>query len=470
MSRTSSCSHALLLLALAVAAPANAQETDSGFRDGAQVWVANIHDGTVSVVDPLRGAVVKTIKVGATPISVAGASNMGSAYVTTHTAGKVVVVDRERLEVTGSIDVGGMPYWATASPDGSRVFVTLTGGSELKVIDTATDTVCGSVAVGQAPVAASAAPGGLLLVANSGSNDVSVVDMRRPSLLASIAVGERPVWVEPSADGRLAFAACSGSGDVSVIDLARREVVSTLPVGGAPTGVALLPGGREVLVIDHTGGDLSVFDVATRKRLRTLRAGEKPIAATTCANGLVLVANSGSKTLTLLDPSDGAVRTNWTVGNGPRGLLVLGDDAPDPYRWLARLPADAAPLVPDQPTSRPTRTAKEEKGTLRLTGTLDYEGARTGSVRVVLHRHEPPAGPPVGYRTFEVDRFPFDFEMDVPRAGTYYVRASLDVDPSDGMYPKPTLDPQNAPAKTPACEVTNDGGERVRVQLVDPAD
>ena len=437
-----------------------------------RIWVANITDDTVSVLDAATGKSVKTIKVGGSPIAITSPPGGGSVYVTSHTGATVTVIDRKSMEPVKTIQIDAMPYWVTASRDGSRIYVAIVGGSELKVIDTKTNSTVGSIPVGKSPVMVSAVSGGLLLVANSGSDDISLIDTTGDKEVARIRVGKRPVDVQPSADGRLAFVANSGTGDVSIIDLLRRKVIASIPVGVTPTGVVLLDGGKKFLVIDHTGGGLKVFDVATRALVRELKAGKKPIGAAAQRGGPVFVANSGGDDISKIDPITGELLATYKVGKGPRGILIEGEQKEGQYGWLAVATVEKGlhgNTSPEQ--SLPSHARRENSSDnvgSAIDGTVLYAGKKKGALRIVIHRREPPAGPPIGYRTYPAAEFPFLFRIPVPGPGQYFVRVHLDTDTEDGMYPKEELDPQNVPESTPPAKVTDTGSEPLEVTLLDP--
>lgn len=430
----------------------------------AKIWVANINDNTVSVLDSATGETLKSIKVGDSPIAITSPPGGSSVYVTSHTGATVTVIDRASMEVVKTIPLGAMPYWVFASQDGSRIYVAIVGGSELKVIDTKTDSATGSIPVGKSPVIVSGVSGGLLLVANSGSNDISIIDTNGDKEIARIPVGKRPVDVQPSRDGRLAFVANSGSGDVSIIDLLRRTQVAAIRVGATPTGVVPLDNGKQFLVIDHTGGSLKVFDVATRSLIRELKAGKNPIGAAAMRGGPIFVANSGGDDISKIDPKTGELIATLKVGKSPRGILIEEEKKQDGYEWLASLRFEK--MEADPPHSHAIKGSSEKSG-MAVSGTVVYAGKKKGALRMVLHRNEPPAGPPIGYRTYPDAVFPFSFEIPVPRPGTYYIRAHLDADLEDGMFPKEDIDPQSVPESTEPAKVTESGSEPLRVTLLD---
>jgi YVTN family beta-propeller protein len=158
---------------------------------GADLYVANNQDGTVSVIDTNDNIVVRTIEVGGHPCAVAAA--LGRVYVTdygfyggqsTHS----VSVVGARGDVVGAIPVGYYPSGVAVSPDNRRVYVANDEGSYTSshpgtttVINATTGAVIDTLAVGGCAVAVSE-NGDQVYVASHGyestfTSKLSIVDL-----------------------------------------------------------------------------------------------------------------------------------------------------------------------------------------------------------------------------------------------------------------------------------------------------
>ena len=129
-------------------------------------------------------------------------------------------------------------------------------------------------------------------VANSGSNTVSVIS---PAIttVKNIAVGNRPfsIATHPFADS--VYVANSGSNTVSVIDLANNTVIKNIAVGNYPVSIAIFP-------FRHSNTNTVLqFDL------------------------YAYVANSGSNTVSVIDPANNTVIKNIAVGNYPVSIAIL---------------------------------------------------------------------------------------------------------------------------------------------------
>jgi YVTN family beta-propeller protein len=132
---------------------------------GADLYVANNQDGTVSVIDTIEGVVVRTIEVGGHPYAVAG--SLGQAFVTDYgfyggesTHSVSVIAARGSL-----ISVAPAGYYPTAvavSPDDRRIYVANNEGAyhsshpgSTTVINATTGAVKDTLPVGGCAVAVS---------------------------------------------------------------------------------------------------------------------------------------------------------------------------------------------------------------------------------------------------------------------------------------------------------------------------
>ena len=132
---------------------------------GADLYVANNQDGTVSVIDTIEGVVVRTIDVGGHPYAVAGA--LGQAFVTDYgfyggESGHSVSVIAARGNLMGVAPVGYYPTSVAVSPDDRRIYVANNEGcyttshpGTTTVINATTGAVMDTLGVGGCAVAVS---------------------------------------------------------------------------------------------------------------------------------------------------------------------------------------------------------------------------------------------------------------------------------------------------------------------------
>ena len=91
----------------------------------AKVYVTNMVSGTVSVIDPRRLRVTRTIEVGAEPFGCALSPDGRKLYVTNQSQNTISVINTRLDRVVDTIrNVGLKPHGIAVSPDGDKLYVT----------------------------------------------------------------------------------------------------------------------------------------------------------------------------------------------------------------------------------------------------------------------------------------------------------------------------------------------------------
>jgi YVTN family beta-propeller protein len=212
--------------------------------DGHGVWVTDARTGVVSLLEPERLAVVRTVRTRARPVPLrtsdaghvtigfgsvwfaSGASTItridaGSGRVVTH------IPDVETGESLGGIAVGLESVWVAGPYQESMV----------TRIDPRRNAVVARIFVQKFRLNGIAVGGGAVWVSDVGSDQVWAIDPVRNEPLGTTAVGGQPLSLAYG-NGSI-WVANSGDGTVSRIDPASRRVVATIPVGGSPNGIAV---------------------------------------------------------------------------------------------------------------------------------------------------------------------------------------------------------------------------------------
>ncbi len=186
--------------------------------DGKSVAVANMQDGTISIVR-VANARMKDVDPSS-DLTASGA--------------------RE----TRTVKVGGTPVQVAYSPDAKHLFVTLNEDNEVARINLATMKVDGRAKTGLGPIQIFVTPDGkMVLVAVQGtkerpSKSLMVFDAGTMKKISTVdtAAGTHGVMVEPG--GKLAAVTNTFADSVQYIDLKTMKVVVTTDVGSEPNGVS----------------------------------------------------------------------------------------------------------------------------------------------------------------------------------------------------------------------------------------
>ena len=172
-------------------------------RDGTRLFVAGA-DGRLWSV-PVNGAAPTSGILGGSPWAVALSPSGGSVYVTNVSDGRVRIVDAATLAVrttTSGVGIDGRA--ALVSPDGQEVYVA-GGGGGLYVLDASTLAQRGSVVVNALGGTMAITPDGAHLYVTSFSNKLTIVDRANRTIVSQITLSGIPMQVAFDKLGKTAF-------------------------------------------------------------------------------------------------------------------------------------------------------------------------------------------------------------------------------------------------------------------------
>ena len=269
----------------------------------------------------------------------------GKLYLSNVLNNTVTVLDARSGEVLKKLQVGVLPHNFAFSGDRKRLFLTNTGSQSISVIDTETDTVQTEfliapvpdlpahrqARVGQGTMSCNSChhqPRGVLpagIARDPGGESFVVTNLKGPTLTRfeadSLAIAETveltyPVqklpsnlMYHPSRDelyvlNRPEF---KGAGRLTVMDR-RLKVKRHLEVIKQPWGMAVSADGGELFIASRGTNKVQVWDTNTWKLLRTLTTGNGPVGIWLSPEGKLYTANyytSRPSYMSVLDPQTG---------------------------------------------------------------------------------------------------------------------------------------------------------------------
>jgi YVTN family beta-propeller protein len=187
------------------------------------VYVANLADNTVSVINTATNTITATISVGDSPTALAVSPNGHRLYVANYAAGSVSVINTNTNRLIATVAVGGNPDAVALSPDGQHAYVADYTGGTVSVVSTRANAV-----VNRAP----------------------------------IYVGGYPDAIAVSPNGQRVYVANYADATLSVIDTVSRSAVAQLATGGGPAAIALSPGGATAYVVNAIDSTVSAINTA----------------------------------------------------------------------------------------------------------------------------------------------------------------------------------------------------------------
>lgn len=193
--------------------------------DGHTLYVANVYDKNISIVDIEKGQQIETIKLGALPEGITLTPDDIYLYISNSQNNIVFVFDvRTKTQINGGIKVGSEPRDITANKSGKYVYVVNYRDGSLSVIVVSSNVALPPINIedgrGAAGIVAITERDGsdVVWVANSIESNVAAVDISTlKSSTDVIPVGSAPEGIAATSDGRKIYVANSGDDSVSVL-------------------------------------------------------------------------------------------------------------------------------------------------------------------------------------------------------------------------------------------------------------
>ncbi len=311
--------------------------TTSGKIDGSlagvpeRVYVPNVGDGTVVVIDPDTMRIVDRYAVGQIPYHVTPSWDMKKLYVDNEGSSSLTVIDPETGKPTGSVSVP-YPYNLYFTPDGKKAIVVVERLQTLQFRDPKTWELLGSVYIPWPGVdhLDFSADGDYFLASSEWSGVVAKVDARKMRLIGYAEVGGLPIDVKLSPDGSVFFVANQGRMGVSVIDPETMEEVGFIPTGDGAHGLQISRDAESLYVSNRREGTISVIDLSTRRVVDTWVTGGTPDMFQLSPDGTRLwVSGRYDGAVYVVDTSTGALLKRIYTGFEPHGISYF----PNPGRF-----------------------------------------------------------------------------------------------------------------------------------------
>jgi YVTN family beta-propeller protein len=235
------------------------------------------------------------------------------------------------------------------------------------------------------------------LASNTLSNDITVFDKRTFQVFDVIATGRGPSGMALDQRTRKAYVAITGEDGIDVVDLQAGNITDRIRLypGDEPREIALTPDGRLLLSANTGSGTVSIIDTDSRFESTRVVVGSGPRSVAIEPTGRrAFVFNTRSHTVSVLDISARALIATIPVDPGPvrgqfnrRGdrLYVIHEVSP----YVVAINPQTLAVV----TRIPVRSGM---GSIRIDPGTDL--IYLGRLRdFVLGLHEPVALAPVGF-------------------------------------------------------------------------
>lgn len=297
-----------------------------------RVYVPNVIDGTVSVIDPKTFEIVDSYAVGQLPYHVTPSWDMQRLYVNNEASGNFTVIDPKTGRPSGVVETP-FPYNFYYTPDGKMAIVVAERLQTLEFRDPTTWELLGSVYIPSPGVDHMdfSADGRYLLASSEYDGVVSKVDVEKMQLVGNVQVtGNLPVDIKLSPDGKVFYVANQGSGGVSVVDANKMQEVGFIPTGVGAHGLEISRDAKSMYVSNRMEGTISVIDLATNKVTDTWTIGGSPDMFQLSPDGRQLwVSGRYDGAVYVLDTRSGEILKTIYTGAEPHGITYF----PNPGRY-----------------------------------------------------------------------------------------------------------------------------------------
>jgi YVTN family beta-propeller protein len=322
----------------------------SGQAKGAagRLYVSDERGAEVVIVDAGSGAIAGRIRVGKRPRGMQFAPDGRHLYVAlsgSAIAGPGVddatlpppdrrydgigVIDAASGKLLRTLRGGSDPETLAVAPDGRSLYVANEDGMELTSIDVASGRLR-SVKIGVEPEGVAVRPDGkVVYVTCEGAGAVYAVDVASMAIVATIPTRPRPRAIVFARDGKSGFISDEMGAAITVFDPGTQQVLRTIDlptVPGSlmrPMGLATSPDGERLYVTTGRGGALLEIDLRTSSVRRTMAGiGQRPWGLALNTDGSkAYTANGPSGDISMIDLATGRVDRRVHVGESPWGIV-----------------------------------------------------------------------------------------------------------------------------------------------------
>ncbi|MFB2555538.1 cell wall-binding repeat-containing protein [Herbiconiux liangxiaofengii] len=288
--------------------------------DARRAYVANIGNGTVSVIDTATESVIETIPAGVAsggfgPTAVAIDTARHLLFISNSLANTVTIVDVApggRNAVLKAIPVGNQPGRIDVDSELGKAYVLNYLDGTVSVIDIATRAVS-SVIPHDSAAGIGTSPMGISIdtalhkgyVTNWADGSVSVFSTRTDSVTkvlpqASDGIGEYPAELVADAASHRAFVVNNGSKTVSVVNTLTDAVEKVITgIGDQPFAVGLDTVGGQIWV--SVTNNITAIDVRSLAVVRTLAHPRGASIDVDAAHRRAYVATSSTNSVDVMD-------------------------------------------------------------------------------------------------------------------------------------------------------------------------
>lgn len=266
------------------------------------LYVANVEDTVVSVIDTRSDSVVKTLDTVDYPWGFVRLGESNRVAVSGWNKG-VDIIDFSTHKIVRSQTFKHHLGGITATNDGSTLFVVATEANKVLKLDAVSLQVLDEFATGNGPDGIGISGSNrYLYVTNTKDGTISVIEIAsKKSQL--IETGGKPELVHSNQEHSLLFVSNFLLSKVHIIDAETGKIVDEITSLDGPEEAVLSKNGEILYVVNFNSSKVYAYDAKTYSKLEVeYTAGQKPIGVVSAQNDSKLyVTNYGDNAVSVID-------------------------------------------------------------------------------------------------------------------------------------------------------------------------
>jgi YVTN family beta-propeller protein len=312
---------------------------------GDRVYTADQNTNTVSVIDPVRNALLGQIQLGNVRPDVLSPLYRGeinvhgmgfspdhkTLIVVSNGSNSVTFIDTETNKVKGKTYIGRSPHEAFFTADGKEVWAVVRGEDYLSVIDAATFKETGRIKVADGPGMVQFLPNGkLAFVVSSFTPEVDVIDVATHQIIKKIpVVSPFSPFLQFTPDYKEMWMTHKDVGKVTRIDTSTFEVRQVIDTGLVTNHLGFAKTARGTLAYVSIGGEnvIKVYSTGpVAKLVDTIPVGALPHGMWPSDDGSrMYVGLENGDGVDVIDTASDKVIAHVPIGQAPQALVYLSN-------------------------------------------------------------------------------------------------------------------------------------------------
>jgi YVTN family beta-propeller protein/VCBS repeat-containing protein len=268
--------------------------------DSAFLYVANVEDTIISVIDTQSDQVVQSISGIRYPW---GFSRLGDSDLVAASGWdkQVAIIDYKKHEIvnkkTFSSNLGGI----TSSSDGQFIYVVANSSKEVLKLNNSLD-ILDTYPTGSGPDGVGISKNDQkLYVTNTKDGTISIIETESGKI-QTMKKGGKPELIHPNADNSFLLISNFHKNEAYVLSTVSDKIIQTLTDLNGPEEIVMSHDGKKIYTVSFNSGKVYVFDANTYTKLdMEYTVGRKPIGLEIISDSKAYVSNYGDNTVSVLE-------------------------------------------------------------------------------------------------------------------------------------------------------------------------